>query len=262
MKHFKVNLDRKKLTSEYIESKQNFDSVLTKVNMSKSGFWKSAWFYGTIGLSGVAAIVGYNFSQSENNVNEAIITQKNIIQQTTASSPAEVPGELLIAQHIKTTETVYSPVEKSNTVTPDKKITTPVQSDADTKTTGFKHVATEQVVLEEATIEKPVKAKVSSRTSMPSIAGVYNGDIQWENFKEGEIFVAEDLSVKQFSIQYTSRLGDRTISVEGSKIPQDVVSDLEKLGLNQTVFITNVIAKNDNGDLMRCYSMDLNLKFK
>lgn len=261
MKYFKVNLDRKKLTSEYIESKQNFDSVLTKVNMSKSGFWKSAWFYGTIGLSGVAAIVGYNFSQSENNFNETIITQKNSVQHTTVS-PAKAENELLIAQHIKTVEMHSSPVENKISTIPEKKITAPVQPDTDEKKIHIGETVAEQVVLKENTIEKPGKTKVVSRTSMPSISGVYNGDIQWENFKQGEIFVAEDLSVKQFSIQYTSRLGDRTISVEGSKIPQDVVLDLEKLGLNQTVFITNVIAKNDNGDLMRCYSMDLNLKFK
>lgn len=260
MKHFKVNLDRKKLTSEYIESKQNFDSILTKVNMSKSGFWKSAWFYGTIGLSGVAAIVGYNFSQSESNINETIITQKNIIQQTTVS-PAEAENELLIARHVKTVETYPAPVEKKVTVIPEKKTTAPMPVTTE-KNTDAPVNTIESVVLKEKTVDKIAKTKTVSRNGMPSISGVYNGDIQWENFKQGEIFVAEDLSVKQFSIQYTSRLGDKTISVEGSKIPQDVVLDLEKLGLNQTVFITNVIAKNDNGDLMRCYSMDLNLKFK
>lgn len=261
MKHFKVNLDRKKLTSEYIESKQNFDSVLTKVNMSKPGFWKSAWFYGTIGLSGVAAIIGYNFSQSENNLNEAIITQKNSIQHAVTST--ETGNEVLIAQHVKTEEVyVVPPVEKKDKKTTDKKTGSPVKTVAADTPSDVRNNASERVVLKEKVVEKMNAPKVMSRSSMPSISGVYSGDIQWENFKQGEIFVAEDLSVKQFSIQYTSRLGDRTISVEGSKIPQDVVSDLEKLGLNQTVFITNVIAKNDNGDLMRCYSMDLNLKFK
>ncbi|MEZ4889963.1 MAG: hypothetical protein R2779_05185 [Crocinitomicaceae bacterium] len=68
--------------------------------------------------------------------------------------------------------------------------------------------------------------------------------------------------MKQFSLYYTSRAGDKSITVDGNKIPQNVLNEMESIGLNQRIYVTNIIAQNSNNDsTIRCVSMDLNIKF-
>lgn len=259
MKQFKINLDRKKLTKDYIESKQNFDSVLGKVVAAKPNFWKSAWFYGSVGLSGIAVIVGYSISQSQNPVNEAITTQnKSFKQELPVSSESE--ATIILAQNVKTSKEVDAIIkyEKKTEVH-----TTSISQKKDNPeaVTGTKK---EDVPV----IEQPVKTEKAAKpvsvitNSMPSISGVYNGDISWESFKNGTLIVGENVKVKSFNIQYTSRLGDKTVTITGNKCPEEVLNELGNLGLNQTIFITNVVAEDTSGSKMRYVSMDYNLKFK
>lgn len=258
MKHFKINVGRKQLSSEYIQSKQNFDSVLNGVKLSQPGFWKSVWFYGTIGMAGVAAVVGYKFYKSESHLNETIITQDLIVQKDAVFNNAylkESPATYQVAQNTVTDE----PYSQKTIITEKKQ--NPTVKTAVLKEAGNEKKTEEILVIETVDSVAP-KVKKSIRNSMPSIAGVYNGDISWEIFKDGVVFVGEDISVKQFSIQYTTRLGDKITSVKGDRIPAEVALELEKLGLNQTVFITNVVAGDETGSTMRFVSMDLNLKFK
>lgn len=261
MKHFKINVGRKRLSSEYIQSKQNFDSVLKGVKLSQPGIWKSPWFYGVVGLSGVAIAVGYYFNQSQNQINETLITQNKEFDKEVSLDNNYIAMASIAPQGIR-----IRPEELSKTALPvtEERI---VKKEKITREPEVKPVVQdkkteerEAVVISET--ETPKRAK-PVRSSMPSISGVYNGDISWENFRNGEIFVGDDLKVKQFSIQYTTRLGDKTISVKGEKIPDEVIAELENLGLNQTIFITNVVATEETGGgVMRFVSMDLNLKFR
>lgn len=260
MKHFKINVGRKKLSSEYIESKQNFDSVLNGVKILQPSFWKSVWFYGTVGMAGVATVIGYKFYNSENQLNETIITQDIINPKDVALNNDYVKETSIIYQVSQTTAVSESQIQEKVAVGKQKEQVasnigkvTPKEVFDDKKT---------EISLEEISEPEAPKVKKPVRNSMPSISGVYNGDISWEVFKDGVVFIGEDVSVKQFSIQYTTRLGDKIISVKGDRIPTEVASELEALGLNQTIFITNVVAGDNQGSAMRFVSMDLNLKFK
>lgn len=261
MKHFKINVGREKLSSEYIRSKQNFDSVLSGVKISHPSFWKSFWFYGTIGLAGVAAVVGYKFYNSENHLNETIITQDLINPKDVILNNDYLKETSITYQVSQATVVPASSPKANNTIVVEKE-----KSHTNVNRSNPKEVLydkkTEEFLMEE--IHEPVapKNKKPIRNSMPSISGVYNGDISWESFKDGVVFVGEDISVKQFSIQYTTRLGDKITSVKGDRIPTEVALELENLGLNQTVFITNVVAGDERGSTVRFVSMDLNLKFK
>ncbi len=261
MKHFKINVDRKKLSSEHIQSKQNFNSVLngTKLSKTSASIWKTTWFYGVVGMAGVAAVVGYYFNHSEKETHETIITQE-IIKKQESKEEFEFPKPNALAFEDPTLLALNEPEQEVKSVRTNLVSFKEEKQVLKTETKDVVVPKAEAPVVEEL-VKTPVTKK-TAKTNMPSISGVHNGDISWENFKEGEVFVGEDLAVKQFSIQYTTRMGDRTISVKGSKIPNEVVTDLEKLGLNQTIFITNVIAGDNTGELMRFVSMDLNLKFK
>lgn len=262
MKHFKINVGRKNLSSDYIRSKQNFETVLKGVKLSKSSMWKSTWFYGSIGLAGLATIMGYKFYNSENHLNETIITQGTVHKEDIKEfdflpiKPLASEVTMACGYSEKMEEDVRESINK-NTAS-----NTPVVSTKEKTGEQLPAVSQTEVEVNESKKETTQKVKPMVRSSMPSISGVYNGDISWETFKEGVVFLGEDLIVKQFSIQYTTRIGDKTISVQGDKIPLDVVAELENLGLNQTVFITNVVGKSLDGELLRFVSMDLNLKFK
>ena len=53
----KVNLDRKPITSEYIQSKQDFQHVVNAFSKTKIPVWKQPLFYGAIGVASLATVV-------------------------------------------------------------------------------------------------------------------------------------------------------------------------------------------------------------
>lgn len=260
MKHFKVNLDRKKLTDEYIQSKQNFETVLKGAKSSKVNVWKSGWFYGTIGLSSLAVLVGVSMSNSKNLMNDKIITQTPITDEVVLSQVVDNN-----VQFASTTPTETKAIETavlSEPVVKEVKVQQ-VSSSADENLEKVVTTSIKTVIEEETqSVVKEAEKKVSSISAIPSLSGVHRGDITWEKFKEGKIFIDETREVKSFNVQYTSRLGDKTVSVSGDKIPDEILQDLEKLGLNQTIFITNLVAEDASGLKFRFVSMDFNLKFK
>ncbi|MBU2019787.1 MAG: hypothetical protein KJ941_09085 [Bacteroidetes bacterium] len=73
------NLDRKKVSSQQIESRQNFSGVIDKLHNLKPPFFKSPWFYGAAGLASITLVVGLVFFFSDNE-------EKNPKPPLTASS--------------------------------------------------------------------------------------------------------------------------------------------------------------------------------
>jgi len=56
MKTDKINIDRKKISSEEIASKRNFDEIL-KAHKAAKPFYKSYWFMSLAGLASLALII-------------------------------------------------------------------------------------------------------------------------------------------------------------------------------------------------------------
>lgn len=63
----KVILDRKNLTSTYIELRQDLKPILNQARNTRMTEWKSPWFYGAIGLSSVAFAVLLNNETNQKN---------------------------------------------------------------------------------------------------------------------------------------------------------------------------------------------------
>ena len=73
----KLNLDRKNLTSTYIELRQDLKPILNLARNTKMTDFKSPWFYGAIGLSSMAiAILFNNEMNSKTEINDETITLK------------------------------------------------------------------------------------------------------------------------------------------------------------------------------------------
>lgn len=64
-----MNLDRKKISSEQIQAKQNFDAILSNYKLLKKPFYKSKWFWGATGLATVSLTVVLVLSNLNNNKN-------------------------------------------------------------------------------------------------------------------------------------------------------------------------------------------------
>ena len=73
----KINLDRKNLTSTYIELRQDLKPILNLARNTKMTDFKSPWFCGAIGLSSMAiAILFNNEMNSKTAINDETITLK------------------------------------------------------------------------------------------------------------------------------------------------------------------------------------------
>ncbi len=70
MKARKINLDRAPISSDKIESKQDFEHVLTNYNAIKPSFWTNPWFYGPVGLASLAIVVSLFMNNINSNTEE------------------------------------------------------------------------------------------------------------------------------------------------------------------------------------------------
>lgn len=267
MGNFKINLDREKLTKDYIESKQNFESVLTTLKSTKSTIFKNGWFYGTVGFAGFATIMGFNvllFNDEADDKNATLNSEQTNaldLDKTIELAQSSISfGDKMELQNEffeKTAETT-----KTESIQATKPV---IQTELVNQKKAELPVVNEKTTLpvEKEVAKNPATfIKNNGKNNTPSIAGVFHGDIAWEKFTQGEITLSEGFVVKQFSLYYASRAGDKTVTVDGAKVPQNILKEIESIGLNQTIFITNIIAENNENELIRCLSMDMNLKFK
>jgi len=271
MKHFKINVGRKKLTSEYIQSKQDFDMVLKRLQTTSASPWNFIWPYGIGTIASVILIVGiywFYFSEDKTAQKHGLPLTECLLSDHTQEIFEETDARFYIQTLSQTEQIQTYAFEKSQQIDVStkskKKVITaikqeqqpnqPVVIELEDKT------EIQPVLMDTTKLSEVIDADQQS-VSFPTISGIHSGNIQWEEFEEGSIEVNEDLTICAFSIQYTSRRGDKTVSVTGHQIPSDVIFDLRNIGLDQKVFITNVIANNSKGERSRLVSMELNLKF-
>lgn len=91
----KINVDRPRLTSEEINSKQQFDQLLQHVKPAVKPFWQSPWFWGPAGMACIGALVVMSL-QSLNNqqeTHEEKITLATTLPQDTKCVHPPIPGE-------------------------------------------------------------------------------------------------------------------------------------------------------------------------
>lgn len=96
MENFKVKLDRTKISSEEIASRQNFDNVLSSFNQAKPPAYKNPWFWGSAGLAtvGVTTILTLNAFTLKNETDDKKITLKtNSLPEDTPCIKAPVKDE-------------------------------------------------------------------------------------------------------------------------------------------------------------------------
>lgn len=240
----KVNLDRSKPSSSYIEQKQDFNKVLSNVKMTKTPTWKSPWFYGAVGLSSVAitAISLSSFS-NENYLNEKKATlEKDKIQiAAVISIPAQKTEVLSVTNHSEE-KTVVSEKEKVNSVVAKDK-------------TPEKSVSVNEIVV----VENPV-VKKQIHSGLPSINGISNGVMSAKKLQDSEkIESNSDFVIASYKVQYYNGDEDVVVQVNGNKIPSEVIAQIIDYNVGQMIFFTDIKGVNDQGKLTMLPSMNFKL---
>lgn len=244
MKKTQTIVDREHLSSDYIESKQDFSNVLSQVKLLPSTTWKSPWFYGPIGiavLSVTISIVSLNptnaiASIDESDEKQSVINlnddKEKIDQVITKNKSSQVVEKNLIpSKEVVTTDNI-----KKNDVKP---------------LISKEDIAIQEVideVIENPVREVRVERKINVNSQFPHIDGYYTGQIPIENlFSEKGIVMNETVQVVSFDLNFFTGRSNVVNQIRGNKIPAEMYSMITNFNIGKTIFITNIKAFDKNG---------------
>lgn len=126
MKKLKMNLDRKPLNSEFIESKQNFNQVLNGFKQLKPPIWKNPWFYGPIGVASLALFFSINSTNANPDKDEDKTTFTTNVKLPEDTKCIVPPTEKLEMEYL--TYTINPSKEENITLPSGTIITIPKES--------------------------------------------------------------------------------------------------------------------------------------
>lgn len=264
MEKIKFVFDRKPLSEDVINQRQDFDKILQAAKATPKANFSKYYYFGVIGLASLAATFGiYKFVQSHHNSADGNNFTLNANEITVFASDMEA-DENTVQLAFDDRAAHYNFVamqQMEEQIRIESNISAPKAS-KNSSASELELEEKEVIPVEVKKVDSSSNTIISTKPAVPVIAGVSQGNIFWEDFKSNTIFVDDNQVVKQFSIQYTSRTGDRSATVVGNQITPEIIKDLEQVGMNQTIFITNIISSSPSNETKRLLSMELNVLFK
>lgn len=262
MNKIKINIGRERLSSEYIQSKQDFSSINNQV-LSKTAMFKSTWFYGTAGLATVALCISFAFKNSKPPLNDSNATQKDI--KIAQSSFANSSSKFQTISNPRSK--INGSIEQDNRTIkevlkvqiPKKAIIHVAKDDSEPLDNTSKIVPLTVASRESKTIVPIVSnsVKVLKQNFLPSINGKYNGEITLTELKEKSLKVSSGFDITEFEINFSTNRGDKTQKIEGDRVTQDVIDKIDQYGIDQMIFITSIYAKDLDGKIAMLTPMNL-----
>lgn len=238
----KVILDRSKLSSTYIEQKQDFNHVLTNVKLTKTPTWKSPWFYGAVGLSSVAitALSLSNFS-NENNLYEK--------KATLEKDPIIIAGTSSFTSKKKDVSSDVE-FETEKELSPKKKIistVSPIENQ-------------QEIVKVNEVVAAEVVNKMQNHSALPSINGIFNGNISKSDFQISKLIESNSsVDILSYKVQYYNGSEDVEVSIVGNNIPLEIVDQISTYNNGQMIFFTEIKGVNNKGEISNLPSMNFKL---
>ncbi len=247
MKNQKILVDREPLSKEFIQSKQDFENVLSHVKNLKPPVWKTPWFYGPVGLAVVAVtlssvklqpVIAKTALETDNQYEKVIsIENRKIEVETIAiSSPTK-----LIENSVRE--------KKSH-----KKVPTKI---TEVKIENIEDIELEKVINDNDVVDISTSSESKKKISFPNINGTYTGEVSIESLRSPKGITCGNVKVKSFTIQYYNGRKEIVRDVQGNTIPTDVCDLLEKYNWGSNLFITNIKGVNENGKAVSLPSMNL-----
>lgn len=250
MEKIKTIVDREPVSSDYIETKQDFGHVLSQVKNLKPPIWKTAWFYGPVGMAVVAAVV-------------STITINPANEQVPELADVEVHEKLTVELNQQELHTNVQVASINRSV--------PAITNTRPEETEKKQVQLSpepEKPLEEKILEKPIQIQekiptsvapttVKKMNNLPHIEGHYMGEIPYAVLSsENGIQCNDEIKVVAFNVHYPTGYGTETASVVGNKVPQRVLESIKKNGMGYMVFFTDIKGVTPTGKVVSLTSMN------
>lgn len=240
MEKIKTIVDRERLGSGYIESRQNFGQVLNEVNQLKPPVWKSAWFYGPVGVSVLAVVVSITAFDPPSSMAMSNTEQNPDYKALVAHVKSESKSPRNTTPFDKTT-TLEQKLEESSSAVPPKENHKPSNNTAETS-------VVEETSFEIATIESVEESKYIYNGSFPNIEGVFNGDISVNQLLNGGGITSNpSLTITGFTINYFDGSEVVSSNVSGNKIPMEIGTMIKDYNIGGMIYITNIKANHEDG---------------
>lgn len=265
MNKIKVNTDREKLSSEYIQSKQDFSSIQSQVH-AKTSLFKSTWFYGATGLASVALCISFAFTNSNKQLHDSTITQNELkiaqatflpdVQKIKASSKLNYLAPVFQPSKKSTAEKVHfhEPLaQSSNQVETIKRENEIVKSVSKAVPFENKKLSTPVFTDEDEIGDQ----KTKKQNSLPCIGGKYNGEIILSELLNKPLTTTSGFVITEFEINYATNRGDKIEKVVGNKIPSEIGDKIKGYGIDQMIFITSIFALDSNGRRVQLTPLNL-----
>ena len=252
MKKFKTIVDREQVSSDYIESRQNFGQVLNEVNQLKPPVWKSAWFYGPVGVSVLAVVVSIAGVDPS-----ASIAMKN---------SEENPEYKALIAHVKQEDsqkinkTILS--EETTTLNETPEVIIPVESpqviiipEIEAEPSSEQEL---ESIINETSLEIEEEEKYVYTGKFPNIEGVFNGDISVKQLLDGNGITSNpSLTITSFTINYFDGNDIASSSVSGNKIPLEIGMKIKTFNIGEMIYITDIKASDEDMNMMSLSSLNL-----
>ena len=258
MEKRRTTLDRKRISSDYIKGRQNFKQVLKGYQAAKIPIWKSAWFYGPVGLATIAATITFTSLIGNKESNDKITTQETKIASLDGSDQTELDSKntneenvlLAEAEEFSDPEVNEDPVQlpRSNE---NPIVLDPVQEQNENRPNPPVQLVSNDDPLDET-------APVRKVQTMPEIGGIFSGQIFVETLCASDGIKCNDGSrVMSYAIQYHNGIEDVIENFNGARISSYLCDKLRRFNLNQPIFVTRIIVVTPDGTKKMVPSMSI-----
>lgn len=269
MEKRKTTLDREPVNSEYIRGKQNFDTVLKGYKSLKAPLWKSAWFYGPVGLAAITVVLSVTNLKEDKKAYEENTTPVELSafhDVELSSTPVQVnkkdQKEVKEVKSEKPKPQVAPIVNKQEEVQETPEVEEPIAEETDDRD------RLTEVVKEPRPEIRPVRRTTITtaeentpkvyKNTLPKIAGIFTGSIKAYDFCTEEGITCNDGSkILAYKIQYFDGDNDVIEAVRGNQISEDLCYRVRRYNINQMIFITEIVAVDPAGTRKMIPSMSL-----
>jgi hypothetical protein len=270
MKNTHTTLDREPLSSEAIRDRQDFNYVLKEHISTRIPLWKSAWFYGPVGIAMVTMVVSAvrMNPQIESNDNNITLAKQEVIGWTGSTDVSDI-NAMKNRDLVDAVEgSIPAPADQTNTTlkSAEKQVVKPAKTEKSDEIED-NTIVKPGVLAPEKKIVTPVvmrsePAKTVVKNTMPSIAGVFTGRISVNEICQvGKIDCNNDFEVIAYTIEYDNGIENTVERYEGNEISSRVCAYLKRYNVGSPVFITNIVAADNQGNVKRLPSMSIEPTF-
>ncbi len=241
----KVNLDRTKLSSAYIQEKQDFNRVLTEVRLTKTPTIKSPWFYGAVGLSSVAVAAMFLTDIDHQ-------TQPNEKKATQLSEGMKTEKEKVVLATVLPVQETVSQLGYQKKNSSKHPVPTQVKVKEQKPVNEIVNDATEAPVMD--------RSEMKHRSEFPTINGLSSGKLTVTSLMSAEdIEISEEFRIVSYKVQYFNGSSDLSVQMSGGALPRNIREQITQFNLGQMVFFTEIKGLSADGKLRLLPSMNFKI---